>query len=146
MNPILRNVLACVAGILIGSIVNMGIVTIGPSVIPPPAGVDVSDPEALAQVIHLFEPKHFVAPFLAHALGTLVGAFVTFSIAATRKTALAYLIGAFFFVGGVSVSFMIPGPIWFTVLDLVAAYFPMSYLGARWAGRGHRESSIEGAS
>ena len=52
----------------------MALVTASPLVIPPPAGVDVSDPQSLSESIHLFEPKHFVFPFLAHALGTLVGA------------------------------------------------------------------------
>ena len=55
------------------------------SIIPPPAGVDVTDTESLRQSIHLFQPKHFIFPFLAHALGTLVGAYVAYRIAATRK-------------------------------------------------------------
>jgi hypothetical protein len=33
--------------------------------------------------MHLFEPRHFVMPFLAHALGTLAGALAAFLIAAT---------------------------------------------------------------
>lgn len=70
----LRPVLAVLAGLVLGSLVNMAIVTAGPMLIPPPAGVDVNTAEGLARGIHLFEPRHFLTPFLAHALGTLAGA------------------------------------------------------------------------
>ncbi|RMG38369.1 MAG: hypothetical protein D6732_05390, partial [Methanobacteriota archaeon] len=70
MNPILRNVIAVLAGLILGSVVNMGLITLGSSVIPPPPGVDVTDMESLKSSMHLFEPRHFIFPFLAHALGT----------------------------------------------------------------------------
>lgn len=66
--------LAVLAGLVLGSLVNMAIVSAGPMLIPPPAGVDVNTDEGLSRGIHLFEPRHFQTPFLAHALGTLAGA------------------------------------------------------------------------
>ncbi len=42
MNPIIRNILAVVGGLLLGGIVNMGIVLISGSLIPPPEGADVT--------------------------------------------------------------------------------------------------------
>jgi uncharacterized RDD family membrane protein YckC len=116
----------------------MAIVVVTPSIVPPPPGVDVTDSEALRQSIHLFEPRHFAAPFLAHALGTLAGSFVAFVLAASSRSAIAYLIGAVFFAGGVAASIMIPAPLWFVALDLAVAYFPMSYLGKRLGDRVHR--------
>ena len=74
--PIVRNILAVIAGIVLGSVVNMGLITIGPSVVAPPEGVNVNDMESLKSSMHLFQPKHFIFPFLAHAIGTLAGAFV----------------------------------------------------------------------
>ena len=44
------------------------------SIISPPKGVDVTTMEGLKAYLHLFEPKHFIFPFLAHALGTFAGA------------------------------------------------------------------------
>jgi hypothetical protein len=129
MPKLLRNVLAIVAGLVIGSIVNMAIITLSASVIPPPAGVNVTDAKSLRESIHLFEPKHFVMPFLAHALGTLAGALVAYLIAATYKSRMAFVIGAVFLCGGVAAAFMIPAPAWFIVLDLVGAYVPMAWLG-----------------
>src|SRR5690606_6413600 len=135
MHPILRNILAIIAGVIIGSIVNMSIIMISGSIIPPPEGADVTTTEGLKAAMHLFEPKHFILPFLAHALGTLVGAFVTALLAASRKMSLAFIIGLVFLAGGIASVFMLPSPTWFTVVDLVVAYIPMAYIGGRLAMR-----------
>ena len=125
---VLRNILAVVVGLIVGGGVNMALVIASPHVIPPPAGVDVSDMQSLSASMHLFEPKHFVFPFLAHALGTLVGALVAFLIAASHKPVFAFVIGACFLAGGILAARMIPAPTWFVVLDLAAAYVPMAFL------------------
>ncbi len=133
MPKLLRNVLAVIAGVVVGSCANMALVVLGPSLIPPPAGVDVTSAEGLSKAMHLFEPRHFVMPFLAHAFGTFAGALAAYLIAASRKVVFAYVIGAFFLCGGVAASFMIPAPVWFIALDLLLAYLPMAWLGA-WVG------------
>ncbi len=131
MNVILRNILAVVLGVALGGAVNMLIVVLGPFVIPPPPGVDVTDTESIAASMHLFGPIQFVVPFLAHAIGTLVGAIVAFLVAGSYQRVFAYVIGAFFLVGGITVSFMIPAPGWFVILDLVGAYVPMAWLATK---------------
>lgn len=141
MGNIVRNAVAILAGLLIGGAVNMALVTVGPSLIPPPAGVDVTKVESIASAIHLFEPRHFVMPFLAHALGTLVGALVAFLAAATHRKQIAYAIGVVFLVGGVAASFMIPAPAWFIALDLLVAYLPMAWLGILIGSRVKRASA-----
>lgn len=131
MNPILKNSLAVIAGLVIGSAVNMGIIMISGSIIPPPEGADTATMEGLKAAMHLFEPKHFMFPFLAHALGTGVGAFMAALIAANHKMRFAMAIGVFFLIGGVSMAVMVPAPLWFNVLDLTFAYMPMAWLGWR---------------
>lgn len=135
MNPVLKNTLAVVAGIIGGSVVNMGIINLSGSVIPPPTGAEVTTMEGLKTTMHLFEPKHFLMPFLAHALGTLAGALIAASIAATRKMTFALVIGCFFLAGGIANVVMLPSPLWFTVTDLVFAYLPMGFLGGKIANR-----------
>lgn len=135
MPNVLRNVLAIVAGIAIGGAVNMALIALSPSLIPPPAGVDVNSAESLSKGMHLFEPRHFVMPFLAHALGTLAGALAAYLIAATYRVQIAYVIGAVFLCAGVAASFMIPAPAWFIALDLLAAYLPMAWLGIQIGAR-----------
>ena len=128
---IFRNMLAVIIGLLIGSSINMAIVMVGSVIIPPPTGVDVSSTESIKASIHLFEAKHFVTPFLAHAVGTLSGAFIAFLIAASHRSIIAYGIGFAFLVGGIVAATMIPAPIWFIVVDLVVAYIPMAWLGIK---------------
>lgn len=129
MNLIIRSILAVLAGLIIGSMLNMAIIVMSPSVIPPPTGADVTTPEGLKASIHLFKPVNFIMPFLAHALGTLVGAFVAAKIAVLHKRQAAMIIGLMFFAGGVVNVFMLPTPTWFIITDLVFAYLPMAYLG-----------------
>tara|TARA_R110002072_G_scaffold293232_3_gene462438 strand:- start:8096 stop:8512 length:417 start_codon:yes stop_codon:yes gene_type:complete len=133
MNPTLRNILAVIAGILIGGTVNMLIINFSGSIIAPPEGVDTTTAEGLKEGIHLFEPKHFLMPFLAHALGTFVGAFIAALIAATHKMKFAIAIGCVFLLGGIGAVFMIPAPLWYNITDLVLAYTPMAWLAGRWA-------------
>ena len=134
MHPILKNILAVVAGAVIGILINGGLISIGPSIIPPPAGVDMTTTEGLTAGMKLLQPKHFIMPFLAHALGTLIGAFTTAKLAVSHSRNLALGIGAFFLIGGIAAASMIPAPTWFTTLDLIAAYLPMGWLGAKLAG------------
>jgi hypothetical protein len=133
MNPVIRNILAAIAGIITGSLVNGGLITISGAVIPPPPGVDVTDMESLKASMHLFEPKHFIFPFLAHALGTLVGAFVASSLAASNRMKFAVGVGVLFLIGGITNSFLLPAPAWFIAVELIGAYIPMGWLGGKLA-------------
>jgi len=139
MNATVRNIVAVLVGLIVGSGVNMGLILLGPSIIPPPPGVDVSDPDSISASMHLFETRHFVFPFIAHALGTLAGAMAAFLVAASHRAQIAYIIGAAFFAGGIAASFMIPAPNWFVIVDVVFAYFPMAWIGKELAARISRQ-------
>ena len=131
MNSTLRNVLAVIIGLIIGGIVNMGLIMISGSIIPPPNGADITTMEGLKETMHLFEPKHFLFPFLAHALGTLVGAIIAASIAKTHKMTCAIAVGAIFLIGGIINVVILPSPIWFAFVDLLGAYILMGWLGGK---------------
>lgn len=131
MKPIVRNILAIIVGLIAGSFVNMGIIMISGSIIPPPEGVDNTTMEGLKAGMHLFQPKHFLFPFLAHAVGTFVGALLAAIIATKRIMLFTFIIGAFFMIGGIINILMLPSPIWFTIVDLVFAYLPMSYFAGK---------------
>lgn len=141
MSTTSRNILAGLAGFLLGSVVNMAIITVGPMVIPVPDGVDMSDMDQFAENLKRLPPANFIAPWLAHALGTLVGAFLAAKIAATHKMKFALGIGVFFLIGGVAMVVMFGGPVWFIAADLIAAYLPMGYLGGVLAGAHRRQES-----
>ncbi len=44
---------------------------------------------------------------------------------------LAFVIGAFFLMGGIANAFILPAPAWFLVVDVTGAYLPMAWLGNR---------------
>ncbi len=136
-NPIVRNILAILIGIAFGSILNMGLIMISGFVIPPPVNADVTSIQGLKESIHLFEPKHFIMPFLAHAVGSLSGAFICAIIAKTHKMKFALAIGIFFLAGGISNLILLPSPIWFSILDISLAYIPMSWLGGKLATKNY---------
>ncbi len=51
--------------------------------------------ETLAETIHLLTPANYINVFLAHGLGTLIGAFLAAKIATTRKMVFVFVIGAY---------------------------------------------------
>ena len=135
MNPTVRNVLAVIAGFIAGSAVNMTIISISGSVIPLPEGVDPKDMQSLKENMHLFEARNFVFPWLAHAFGTLAGAWVCCKIAVSSHMKLALGIGAFFMLGGIINAFLLPAPAGFIILDVLLAYIPMAWIGNKWSGQ-----------
>jgi len=132
MNPIIRNILAVLLGWFIGSFINMLFINLGHEAFPIP-NIDINNMDALAKVMSTLESKYFIFPFLAHALGTLVGAIIAYLIAGTHKLKYALAIGILFLLGGIAVNYMITGPIWFTIVDILFAYIPMAWLGAQIA-------------
>lgn len=113
----------------------MTLIMLGPSLIAPPPGADMTTTEGLKAAMPLLEPKHFFVPFLAHAVGTLVGALVGSLMAVSKRAIVAYAVGAVFLCGGIAASVMIPAPAWFEVLDVAVAYLPMAWLGLAVADR-----------
>lgn len=135
MKSIFKNIAAVVVGVVVGCAVNMGIIVIGAFIIKPPLGVDVTSTEHLKASIHLFEPQHFIFPFLAHAFGTFVAGLVAARIAVTHQLRFAVVVGCIFLLAGIVNVMMLPAPWWFYIIDLVFAYVPMAYAGGRVALR-----------
>lgn len=125
----MRLLLAVVLGLVVGSVINMALIMASGHVIPPPSGVDMTTAEGIRAALPQLEPRHFVLPFLAHAIGTLVGAFSAARVASQYKLTGALIVGALFFVGGVLAAGMIPAPTWFIAVDSIGAYFPFAWLG-----------------
>jgi hypothetical protein len=135
MNPILRNIIAVAAGSIIGGMVNGLIINFSGVIIPYPSGYDHSSEEAMKASIHLLENKHYIMPFLAHALGTLIGAIVACKIAATHHFNIVLIVAGLFFSGGFYMVKTLSAPMWFNLLDLVGAYFPMAWIGYKLSAK-----------
>jgi hypothetical protein len=128
MNPILKNIFIFIGSIILGVLANSAIVTISPFFIHQPEGVDVKNIKSIADNISLYEPIHFLMPYLAHAIGTFVAAYFVSRFAVNHQFKLAILCGVLFLLGGIMAVKMIPNsPLWFNVLDLMTAYIPMAW-------------------
>lgn len=136
MNPILRNVIAVILGLVFGSVVNGMIINFSGVIIPFPEGYDYSTPESMRETFHLLEAKHMILPWIAHALGTLIGAFWASKFSASKHYSMAMIVGIFFLLAGISMVYMVKvQPMWFTLTDLLLAYLPMAFIGWKISGK-----------
>lgn len=131
MKNVFLAIFSVIIGVFIGGTVNMGIIMLSDSIIPLPPGVDGSDMESLAAGMHLFEPKNFIMPFFAHAIGTFVGAFIAGFVARKYKLQAGLTVGGIFLLGGILMVWALPAPMWFNITDVVFAYLPMGWLASR---------------
>lgn len=121
--------MAVISAMFAGGALNMLIIMVSSYIIPPPEGADITTMEGLEAAMPMMKAQHFLMPFLAHALGTLLGAWVVTKLAVSRQFIFAMAIGVWFLIGGIANIVMLPSPIWFAIVDLVLAYIPMAYLG-----------------
>ena len=140
MNPILRNILAGVAGAIASMPANMFL--LGPMAkltqAPPAPPYDpTAAAEAMAEVWRAYfatlEPVHMLGPLVAHWNGAFIGALVAGLVAANRGPRVPLLVAGFVLVGGIANAFMLPGqPALFLAIDILG-YLPMGWLGWKLA-------------
>ncbi len=135
MNSTIKNFLFVIVSLIIGGIINYGLILLGDNLVAAPEGVDPSDLESIKANVKLYSAKHFVVPFVAHAVGTLAGAYAISKLAVSNYKRLALIIGAVFFLGGIMMAISLPEFWKFSVIDLLLAYFPMAILGWILAGK-----------
>jgi hypothetical protein len=126
----LINSLGLILGLFSGAMANGLIIGISDKIIPPPKGADLKTEEGLKLAMQMMEAKHFIMPFLAHAIGSFVGALICVLIARTYVLNLAFSIAFVFMLGGIYMITILPSPWWFNLLDVTFAYLPMAYFGA----------------
>ena len=129
-----RNIIGFIVGYVAGSIINFGLIMLGLTLMP--AGADFSTPEGANAAIGQMGPVNFAVVFLAHALGAFAGALVAASIAVSHKLPIGLAIGALFLLGGIYAAVVIDAPLWFEAVDILFAYIPFAYFGAKLGGAG----------
>ncbi len=130
----MRSAVAIIAGFICGFIVVSIIQAISSAIYAPPAGFDYNDPTALEEYVATLPVTAFILVLVSHALGAFVAAFVCSAIVRRSWFAASLFFGVFFTAAGIMNLVLIPHPIWFAVLDLVA-YIPAALLGGKLAGR-----------
>jgi hypothetical protein len=128
MNSRIKNILIFVGALIIGMVMNFSVLEIMKFFIPDPKGFDLNTMEGLIKAMPFMTTKNFIGPFLAHAVGTLVGAVIVKRFAFENASRYSFGIGFFNLLAGISMIFSIPTPFWFEAIDLIFAYLPMAWL------------------
>ena len=128
-----KNVLIFFIALFMGMGVNMGMLFVGSWLLPLPEGLNTSSREALKAALPLLRTQDFIFPFLAHAMGTLTSAFFVTTWATDKQLRYSLIYGGLFFLGGLTTIIGMPSPVWFSILDLTLAYFPMAWIGYKMA-------------
>lgn len=127
---IFKRTLIIFVSIFSGAMLNSTIIQLSNKIIAPPKGFDLKTLEGLQAAMTHMEPKHFLFPFLAHALGTLLSTVMIARFLRSQQLIFSMMAGILFLMGGVSMVIMLPNtPIWFVLVDLIGAYIPMAYVG-----------------
>lgn len=120
MNPTLRKIFGVIAGIGIGGALVVVVELLNSTVFPPPAGVDLTDPETVARLIAEGGPLPLLGVGVAWFVGTFVGAFMATRVAQTRGRIPGGVVTAFFFAGALWTLTSFPHPAWFWAVGLGA--------------------------
>lgn len=132
--PLFRSIIAVSAGVFIGGIATLGVEALAHVIVPPPRGLDVTNPESVKAVMATMPAAHFLPILLGYLIGPTIGAALAARMSPSRPLVHAGIVGAFFMVGAVNNFNAIPHPLWFMVLAVVA-FVAAPFLGTRLVGR-----------
>ncbi len=116
-NPMLKTVLAVVAGVIAGGAIVFVTEAIGHSLFPPPADLDLSNPADVDRLMASLPAGAFAMVLLGWFLGSFAGAYVAHAIA--KKRAAAWAVAAIFILFTTMNFFMIPHPLWMIVAGIL---------------------------
>jgi len=108
-----RIILGIIAG-LVAAVITVALVEmLGHLIYPPPAGVDVSNPDQLSAIMSTIPLGAKVAVLIAWAAGIIAGSVVAMLI--SKKPWPAWVVGGFVLLMGAITMFMIPHPLWMVI-------------------------------
>ena len=126
MKQTLKNIAIVILGIIVGMIVNIGLIILGGTIFPPSENFEPMNAMN-------WDFKYFIFPFLAHSIGTLSGALIVSKLSNKSSIILPLIVGLYFLLGGIYMITILPAPMWFVLLDVILGYIPMALLGWKLA-------------
>ncbi len=129
----MKKILPVVAGVIAGGITVFIVESIGHLIWPPPEGIDITDPEGLAQLMEVIPTGALVFVVIAWISGALSGGFVAGKLAKDPSFLPGILTGAILMVFGVITMATVPHPIWMWIFGIVVPV-PSAWYGSKLAG------------
>jgi len=127
-----RSLLACLAGLVLGSVVIGVVEFVGHQIYPPPAGIDPRDPESIRRAMETISMGALLVVLVAWAIGSVVGGLVAARLAPRQPMRCALIVGAMLLLAGIANLIMLPHPLWFSIVA-VLLFLPAAWLGGRLA-------------
>jgi hypothetical protein len=116
-HPLVKTILAVLAGVIAGGAIVFVTEAVGHSLFPPPADIDLSNPEDVKRLMASLPAGAFVMVLVGWFLGSLAGAFVAYSI--SGKPVAAWAVAAIFILFTAMNFAMIPHPAWMIAAGLL---------------------------
>ena len=122
----LRDILACVAGVAIAFLIVFLADELSHMMYPPPPGLDFSDPEALRPYLATMPIGAFLSVMGGWVIATFVGSVVAGRIGTAKAWIFPLVVGGLVFAATLANLIAIPHPLWFSITSLIAI------LGSAW--------------
>jgi hypothetical protein len=126
----LRNFAAVTAGLIVGSAVNMAVLSVSWVLYPLPEGLDFNDPAQLAAYLGALPAAAFLLVLAAHLGQAFVGGWLAARLSASHPVPLALVVGTISAAAGLYNLLTLPGPVWLWVE--LPLYFLLSWLPGSW--------------
>ena len=129
----LRLALGVLAGLLAGVLVIFAVESVGHMLFPPPAGLNLTDPQAMLQVMMVIPWQAKAMVLIAWFVGVLAGA-STACLIAGRRALAGRITAALLFAFAVWTMISVPHPGWCVVTAVIATLLG-AFLADRAFGR-----------
>jgi hypothetical protein len=118
----LKKIFAGVAGIVVAGTLVWGVETIGHTIWPTPADLDVGNTDVMRAYIDTLPLGALLTVAIAWCIGSLGGTFVACRIGTARPLVYALIVGGMMFAGASFNLTIIPHPIWFSILGILGIF------------------------
>lgn len=115
-----RNIAAVVAGIATAFVLILLIEKVGHILYPPPVDLDFSDPDAMRPYIATLPFLALLFPMFAWVFGVFAGTVVACKVGTLNPLIFAAIVGGLVLAGTIANLIMIPHPLWFSIVSLIA--------------------------
>ena len=116
-NPIVRGVLASIAGVVTAGIVVGLVEALGHLIYPPPEGIDLNNPEDREMLMQVIPFGAQISVVIAWFLGALAGASVGGWIG--RSKIPGWVVAVFMLAASIATTQMFPHPVWMIIAAFV---------------------------
>jgi hypothetical protein len=117
---VIKKIAAAVIGIVVAGGIVFAVESLGHTVYPLPADLDMNDPVEFGNYVESLPIGAFIFVAGAWVLGTLGGGLLACFIAGDKPRVYSSIVGGFVLVATIANLIMIPHPLWFSISSLVA--------------------------